>query len=243
MGFLGLHPYAAKAIIEHDQAGITLTVWLTFKFPMDQSVKPLHAKWMFTIDGVPKIPNTSVWLDTFTLQLTVVPTFALPTTVLLKYDGPDPLLRTTWLKQWEPWGNIESVYIVASRGATTIGGFASRLINKTGNPTVAGDVVKTDAANTDAVILTPASDLFAVGAFVDSGIADGSLAFVVHSGVADIHMDAGGCAAGDRIITSITPGRGQVNNLPGVNVHFQEIGHAQENAIANANARCMIHFL
>ena len=55
-------------------------------------------------------------------------------------------------------------------------------------------------------------------------------------------MDASGCAFGDRIITSATAGRGAVNNAPAVAVHFQEIGHAIENAAANANARCMVHF-
>lgn len=243
MSILSLRPYAAKAIIEHDWQPNTLTIWLTFRFPMDQTVKPANAKWLLTIDGVPGAAATSTWLDTFTLQLTRGFVFALPTTVTVEYDGPGPSLRTTWLKQWEPWAPITSVYLLSVRGQTTIGGFASRLINKTGAVTVAGDVVKTDAANTDAVILTPASDLNAVGVFLDSGIVDGSLAWVVNGGVADIHMDAGGCAAGDRIITSITPGRGQVNNAPSVAIHFQEIGHAQENAVANANARCMIHFL
>lgn len=236
-------PYAAKAIVEHNWTPNALTIFLTFRHPMDQTVKPDRSKWLLSVDGVPKTPTTTTWLDTFTLLLTKGATFALPTTVTVEYDGPSANLRTTWGKQWEPWGPIDSEYILSQRGMTAIGGYATRLTNKTGAPTVSGDVVRSDPANTNSVILTAANELMAIGTFVDSGIADGSLAWVAVAGIADVHMDAGGCVRNDRIVTSVTPGRGTVNNLPSVAVHFQEIAHATEIAIANANARCIIHFL
>ena len=126
---------------------------------------------------------------------------------------------------------------------TTTGGYAVLLTNKTGANSVAGEVVKVDTVVGDAVILTGISDTLPVGMFLDSGIADGSEAWVVVAGIAEIRMDAGGCAIGDRIITSATAGRGLVNNAPAVAAHFQELGHAVQAAAANANARCVIHFL
>ncbi|MEE9354742.1 MAG: hypothetical protein V3U75_04055 [Methylococcaceae bacterium] len=126
---------------------------------------------------------------------------------------------------------------------TLLGGYAVLLTNKTGGNSVAGDVVKASAADADSVILAVANELNVIGVFLDSGIADGSEAWVVVAGIAEIHMDAGGCALGDRIVTSATAGRGAVNNAPSVAVHFQEIGHAIQAAAANGNARCIIHFL
>lgn len=126
---------------------------------------------------------------------------------------------------------------------TLIGGYAIKLTNKTGGNSVAGDIVIASAGTADAVDLAGANELDAIGVFLDSGIADGSEAWVVIAGIADVHMDAGGCALGDRIITSATAGRGDVNNAPAVATHFQEIGHTVEAAAANANARCVIHFL
>lgn len=236
-------PYAAKAIVEHNWVFPLLDIYLTFRHPMDQTVKPLNSKWKLTIDGFPTTAGFSAWLDPFTMNLNKGPIFVLPTTLTVEYDGPDSNLRTTWSKQWEPWGPIDSEYILTQRGMTAIGGYATRLTNKTGAPTVSGDVVRADPANTDSVILAAANELMATGTFVDSGIADGSLAWVAVAGIADVHMDAGGCVRNDRIVTSVTPGRGTVNNTPSVAVHFQEIAHAIESTIANANARCIIHFL
>lgn len=428
-------PYAAKAVIQHTWVVNLLNVWVTFRFPMDNDVKPANGLWLCRADGVLKAITVSAWQDEFTILLTVPNVLALPGHVTLEYAGPDEFLRTTWDKQWEPWGAILSIRVpylwedilvvddvlkrvgiqpgaaaaaafayaltivsvdgfdqmgffhdnvdayfrtqdgsfifitdegsntdtfvmVKGKGTgkglimafdeddneyieihcsnqignvqvagaspsqlrlqpaadvnvflfsnatsgetpffgitgfragdasrtllvnvglfaaneavffgltdyhffgnlkatgeinandkakmTTIGGFAIKLTNKTGAPSVAGDVVIASTITTDAVVLAAASELMCVGIFLDSGIADGSEAWVVTSGIADVHMDAGGCTRGDRIVTSLTPGRGLVNNLPAVAVHFQEIGHAVEPAAANANARCVIHFL
>jgi len=126
---------------------------------------------------------------------------------------------------------------------TAIGGYAVKLTNKTGANSVAGDVVRASATTTDAVDLTATNELNAIGVFLDSGIADGSEAWVVIAGIADVHMDAGGSALHDRIITSTTAGRGDVNNTPSAADHFREIGHALEAVGANENARCNLHFL
>lgn len=99
-------PYAAKAIVQWEWTGIVVFLWVTFKYPMDQTVKPAHGLWKPEINGVAKIIGVSAWQDEFTIRLITGAIPALPDRVTLEYDGPDPYLRTTWDKQWEPWGPI-----------------------------------------------------------------------------------------------------------------------------------------
>jgi len=101
-------PYAAKAIVQHEWIPNFLYVWVTFKYPMDQTVIPGTALWSCIVDGVLKLTGSPIWQDEFTLRLTVVPVPALPDRVTLEYLGPSADLRTTWGKQWEPWGPILS---------------------------------------------------------------------------------------------------------------------------------------
>ena len=143
-------------------------------------------------------------------------------------------------KDLEVWGEG---YFAGKIKLTSIGGIAVLLTNKSGSNSVAGDIVEASTGTVDAVALADASSNHAVGIFLDSGVVDGSEAWIVVGGIADVHMDAGGCSKGDRIITSATAGRGDVSNSPATAVHFREIGHAIEAAAANANARCLIHFL
>ncbi|MCK5601257.1 hypothetical protein KAR91_05300, partial [Candidatus Pacearchaeota archaeon] len=76
---------------------------------MDQTVKPANAKWIVEVDDVVKAVTVSAWQDEWTILLTVPGIAALPDRVTLEYNGPDVNLRTTWDKQWEPWGAILSV--------------------------------------------------------------------------------------------------------------------------------------
>lgn len=107
MGVRG--PYAAKAIVEHEFDTDHLNVFVTFRFPMDESVAPANALWLVEADDVLKPVSASAWQDTFTLLLTVPDIAVLPDRVTLEYDGPDENLRIVWEKQWEPWGPIVSV--------------------------------------------------------------------------------------------------------------------------------------
>ncbi len=104
-------PYAAKAIIQHEFDTDHLNIWLTFRFTMDQTVKPANDKWIVTVDGAPKPVSISAWQDAHTLLLTVPDIGSRPSRMLLEYLGPDPNLRITWRKQWEPWGPILSLDI------------------------------------------------------------------------------------------------------------------------------------
>lgn len=124
---------------------------------------------------------------------------------------------------------------------TAIGGYAIKLTNKSGANSVAGEVVIASTANADAVASGAASELQPIGVFLDDGITDGSEAWIVVSGIADVKADGTGWALGDRIVTSATAKRGAVNNAPTAAVHFQELGHAIEAAAANALGRCVLH--
>lgn len=102
-------PYAAKAIIEHEFDTDHLNVFVTFRFGMNQTVKPAHDLWICTVDAVEEDVTASAWQDAWTLLLTVADIAVLPDRVTLEYDGPDDNLKIAWDKQWEPWGPIVSI--------------------------------------------------------------------------------------------------------------------------------------
>jgi hypothetical protein len=152
-------------------------------------------------------------------------------------------------------GDITTTGTITGGGAkcrmTPIGGYAIALTNKTGANSVAGQLVKADAATDDAVILTAANDTECMGVFLDSGIADGSEAWVVVAGIADVAMEDNTAAtrgnwvetsnaeAGYADATSASPAA-----APG---HFEEIGHCIETVAAGGGgthilARCVLHF-
>lgn len=99
-------PYAATAIVQWEWTGSIVYLWVTFKYPMDQTAKPPDALWKCEINDVAKAVSFSAWQDEFTIRLITSFIFALPNRVTLEYDGPNVSLRTTWDKQWEPWGPI-----------------------------------------------------------------------------------------------------------------------------------------
>ena len=106
-----LRPYAAKAIVEHEFDTNHLNIYITFRFAMDQDVKPPDALWICEVDDVVKDVTVSVWQDEWTLLLTVPDIAVYPDRVTLEYDGPDTDLLITWGKQREPWGPILSTDI------------------------------------------------------------------------------------------------------------------------------------
>lgn len=104
-------PYAAKAVVQHQWDTNHLDVWVTFRHPMNQTVKPANGLWLCEADSVAKNTSASAWQDAWTLLLTVDNVMALPGEVTLEYNGPDDSLITTWNKQWEPWGPILSLNV------------------------------------------------------------------------------------------------------------------------------------
>lgn len=128
---------------------------------------------------------------------------------------------------------------------TAIGGYAVMLTNKTGGNTVAGQLVAIYLATAvdDAFKTAAANDDGVIGIILDAGVADGSEAWIVVSGIADVLMDGGGSARGDRVISSATAGSADVWNVGGaVATHFLEIGHCIETRGGAGLARCIVHF-
>lgn len=104
-------PYAYGAKIEHEFDTDHLNIWLTFRHPMDQDLKPPLALWLLEADDVSVDITDSAWQDEFTLLLTSDTIVSYPERVLLEYNGPNSNLQTTWGKDWEPWGPILSTDI------------------------------------------------------------------------------------------------------------------------------------
>lgn len=126
---------------------------------------------------------------------------------------------------------------------TEIGGIAVKLTNKSGVPSVQGEVVHVDSTTDEAISLETAGDDDPFGVFLDNGIADGEEAWIVIFGKALVKADANGFSRADRIVMSVTTdGRVVGNNAPSVAAHFTEVGHALEDAAANALGKCILHF-
>lgn len=130
---------------------------------------------------------------------------------------------------------------------TSIGGQAVLLTNKTGANSVKGELVKADTANDDSVVLTAANDDECFGAFLDSGIADGQLAWVAVGGIVEVLLkDATASTRGNWVRTSDVAGRADATtgSPPGIPPHFQEVGHAIKNESAGSGvlARIVMHF-
>ncbi len=135
--------------------------------------------------------------------------------------------------------------VKAKSGHSATGGFCIKLTNKTGGNTVAGELVKvyTATAIDDAFATQDANGDNTIGVVLEAGKSDGSEAWIVVSGIADVLMDSGGSARGDRIISSATAGSGDVWNVGGaVATHFLEIGHCIETRTGAGLARCVLHF-
>jgi hypothetical protein len=123
------------------------------------------------------------------------------------------------------------------------GAISVKLTNKTGANSVQGEAVKASAANALSVVATGISEELILGTFRDSGIADGSDAWVQVGGLCLDKLDATGCTQGDWIGSSATAQRmqGQAASPGSTPLHFQEMGHAVQTAAANATARVVRH--
>lgn len=138
---------------------------------------------------------------------------------------------------------------------TSIGGFAIRLTNKTGANSVAGQVVMADPDVNDAVELcdgatTADSGDIAIGVFLDSGIADGSEAWIVVVGIADVAIEDNVAAVRSYWIGASEDEDGyadMVDHPKNAPDHMHEMGHCIESVAAGGGgthilARCVLHF-
>jgi hypothetical protein len=135
---------------------------------------------------------------------------------------------------------------------TRDGGIAIWLINKTGSASVRGKLV-TPGVNPSSVQAVTAGVPNAIGAFLDSGVADGQPARVVISGVAWVLFADGqaptvgywvgssDAVAGRARAQALPPGSGLPDEVA---AHNAEIGHCIDTVAAGTDvlARVVLHF-
>jgi hypothetical protein len=127
---------------------------------------------------------------------------------------------------------------------TLEGGYAIKLTNKTGANSVRGEGCCVDLVTSNAVAQSATSASNVIGTFYESGIADGSEAWVVVSGIAPVRVDGNAVSRGDRLISSTaTAGRAEANNTPAVAAHFTEWGHVLQDIAANGTGLMAAHYL
>lgn len=138
-------------------------------------------------------------------------------------------------------------------GLTAEGGYAVRLLNKTGSASVKGTLVEAASGTDKAFVLADASEVMTIGVVYEDGIADGSLCWVVTQGRCQVKLqdNAAGTRyywvrtstsqAGRAVMLSAPPGGG----IPELDAHMAEIGHSIESVNASASGAlcyCMVHF-
>ena len=154
------------------------------------------------------------------------------------------------------WAVIDSntgLSTVKSR-LTPEGGVAVKMTNKTGGASVKGEVVTVysstsiDKAVSKIVVDIPAP----IGAFYESGVADGSEVWVVISGIADVYF-VGNTTRGHLARGFLTADGGSyvlgqalseaVPSSPfASDKHFYEIGHVLESRTGAGLSKCVLHF-
>lgn len=135
---------------------------------------------------------------------------------------------------------------VSNTKITNEGGIAVRMLNKTGANSVKGSCVQISDTTDNGFKLTVTGGFTAIGFVYESGIADGSLCWVVVTGIAEVLIeDSVATVRGDILIPSGTvAGRVMPQALPTSAQHFQEVGHPIESKSAGTNvlAKITIHF-
>ena len=139
-----------------------------------------------------------------------------------------------------------------SKGTPTPdGGYAVKLINKTGAASVKGYLVDASPTTDRAVRLVPVNDPDCIGAFLESGVPDGSEAWIVVSGLAYVYF-FGSTTRGHYARIGVTADTGEAAGqaiseaIPtspfATDKHFQEIGHVLESRTGAGLALCCLHF-
>ena len=132
------------------------------------------------------------------------------------------------------------------------GGFMIKVTNKTGGASVKGEVVTPSSATDNAVIKIVKDVPNPIGVFYESGVADGSEAWVVVAGIADVYF-VGNTTRGQLARGFLTAdgasyviGQALAEAVPtppfDSDKHFYEIGHILESRTGAGLAKCILHF-
>ena len=130
---------------------------------------------------------------------------------------------------------------------TPEGGFAKRMINKTGVASVKGTLVIASTGTNYAFEISPVSAPNVVGVVYESGIADGSYCWVVTNGPAQVLLkNTTGSTKGHwvrtadvagRCITAAAPPGGGISEI---DQHLCEIGHCMETVTSGTDKLCLV---
>ena len=131
------------------------------------------------------------------------------------------------------------------------GGLMVKLTNKTGSASVKGYVVEASDTDNNAVQLSPVNDVDPFGVFYESGVADGSEAWIVVSGRAQVYFGTS-TTRGNFARVPVTGDTGAASGVAyneaapspplSTDKHFMEIGHVIESIGAAGLAYCILHF-
>jgi hypothetical protein len=131
---------------------------------------------------------------------------------------------------------------------TADGGLACLMTNKSGAASIKGYVVAASTATTNSVMLSPVDGYNPIGVFLDDGVPDGQLAWVVVSGLAYVYFFASttfGYFARVPLTADTGEGAGKAANLStpaDATTHFGEIGHILETRTGAGLALVNLHF-
>lgn len=129
---------------------------------------------------------------------------------------------------------------------TADGGLAVWLTNGTGAATVRGTVVVASSTDDGAFEVAAGDADMPIGVVLESGVANGSGAWVVVAGTAYVLLkDATASTRGYFVHVSDTAGRADATNAsPVLAIHWRELGHCLESKTAGTDvlAKCILHF-
>lgn len=142
------------------------------------------------------------------------------------------------------WKNDQNTF------RTPEGGYAIRIINKTGANSIKGTTLKGSSSFDNGVELTVNDDVDPIGIMYSNGVPDGEYVWIVKSGKAYVlygtAVTRGTFARIPVVADSIASGRAVAEALPtpplATDKHFQEIGHPIESIGAPGLALTMVHF-
>lgn len=134
---------------------------------------------------------------------------------------------------------------------TDQGGLAIRMTNKTGAPSVKGEVVRSNSGQNNSVIKIVVDVPDSIGVFLDSGVPDGAEAWIVISGIAEVYFIGstvrGQFARGFLTADGASYVIGQVlaEAVPtspfATDKHFYELGHILESRTGAGLAKVNLH--
>jgi hypothetical protein len=144
--------------------------------------------------------------------------------------------------------NISKPIVGSMFMITELGGYAVKIKNKTGAPSVKGSLVSVSSGTAVSVALQT-NEYDTIGIMYDNGVPNGSDCFVITTGMAQVlWKDSTASTMGRVALADATDGRAIDIDVPSSNPiqaeHFKEIGHVMETQAGGTNVlvKCMIHF-